>query len=252
MITRQQLVAFIDETLGSARIKDYCPNGLQVEGRDTIRTVVTGVTASQALLEQAVALNADAVLVHHGYFWKNEAMPVVGMKKQRLATLLQHDINLLAYHLPLDVHPQLGNNAQLGKILGITAPQPVLTAEPVGVLQMGQLAAPTKLTQLAASLSQQLQREVLLEDAGIGEIRTIAWCTGGGQGYIEQAAAAGAQLFVTGEVSEQTIHVARELGIHFIAAGHHATERYGIKALGEYLAAELGLSVHFIDIPNPA
>lgn len=252
MIERQQLVRLIDEKLNSARIKDYCPNGLQVEGKASISTLVTGVTASQALLEQAVALGADAVLVHHGYFWKNEAMPVVGMKKRRLALLLQHDINLLAYHLPLDVHAELGNNAQLGKLLGISQPEAVLTAEPLGVLQQGQLATATLLSDIAAQLRQALGREVLVEDAGIGLVKQIAWCTGGGQGYIEQAAAAGAQLFVTGEVSEQTIHVARELGIHFIAAGHHATERYGIKALGEYLAAELGLKVHFVDIANPA
>lgn len=252
MIERQQLVNFIDETLNSARIKDYCPNGLQVEGKAEIRTIVTGVTASQALLEQAVALNADAILVHHGYFWKNEAMPVVGMKKRRLALLLQHDINLLAYHLPLDVHAELGNNAQLGKILGVQQAEPVLSAEPLGVLQQGSLAEAKSLTAIAERLSKTLGREVLVEDAGIGQVQKIAWCTGGGQGYIEQAAAAGAQLFVTGEVSEQTIHVARELGIHFIAAGHHATERYGIKALGEYLASQLGLQVHFVDIANPA
>lgn len=252
MIERQQLVTLIDEKLNSARIKDYCPNGLQVEGKASISTIVTGVTASQALLEQAVALGADAVLVHHGYFWKNEAMPVTGMKKRRLALLLKHDINLLAYHLPLDVHAELGNNAQLGKLLGISQSEAVLTAEPLGVLQQGQLATATALADIAAQLRQVLGREVLVEDAGIGLVKQIAWCTGGGQGYIEQAAAAGAQLFVTGEVSEQTIHVARELGIHFIAAGHHATERYGIKALGEYLAAELGLKVHFVDIANPA
>lgn len=252
MIERQQLVNFIDETLNSARIKDYCPNGLQVEGKAEIRTIVTGVTASQALLEQAVALNADAILVHHGYFWKNEAMPVVGMKKRRLGLLLQHDINLLAYHLPLDVHAVLGNNAQLANLLGVQQAEPVLSAEPLGVLQQGNLAEATSLTAIAERLSQALGREVLVEDADIGLVKHIAWCTGGGQGYIEQAAAAGAQLFVTGEVSEQTIHVARELGIHFIAAGHHATERYGIKALGEYLASKLGLEVHFVDIANPA
>lgn len=252
MIEREQLVAFIDKALNSTAIKDYCPNGLQVEGKAQIRTIVTGVTASQALLQQAVALNADAVLVHHGYFWKNEAMPVVGMKKRRLALLLQHDINLLAYHLPLDVHATLGNNAQLGNILGVQQAEPVLSAEPVGVLQQGRLIAATSLANIAKQLSQTLGREVLVEDAGIGPVQNIAWCTGGGQSYIEQAAAAGAQLFVTGEVSEQTIHIARELGIHFIAAGHHATERYGVKALGEYLASELGLKVHFVDIANPA
>ncbi|MCB5226856.1 Nif3-like dinuclear metal center hexameric protein [Alishewanella sp. 16-MA] len=252
MIERQQLVDYLDQLLDSGRIKDYCPNGLQVEGKAQIQTVVTGVTASMALLEQAAALNADAILVHHGYFWKNEAPMVVGMKKRRLQLLLAHDINLLGYHLPLDVHPALGNNAQLAQILNVEAATPVLGVEPIGVLQQGELAKATPLSDIAALLSEKLQRDLLVEDVGIGAVTKLAWCSGGGQGYIEQAAAAGAQLFISGEVSEQTIHCARELGIHFIAAGHHATERYGVKALGEHLAAELGLTVHFVDIANPA
>lgn len=252
MIERQQLTAFIDETLQSARIKDYCPNGLQVEGKNHIKTLVTGVTASQALIEQAIALQADALLVHHGYFWKNEAPEVTGMKQRRLKALLQHDINLLAYHLPLDIHPTLGNNAQLAQLLGLTHWTAVAGVEPSGVLQQGEYAIAQPLADIALLLEQQLGRQVLVQDAGIGAVRKLAWCTGGGQGYIEQAAAAGAELFITGEVSEKTIHCSRELGIHFIAAGHHATERYGVKALGEYLAAQLGLTVHFVDIPNPA
>lgn len=252
MIERQQLTAFIDDILQSARIKDYCPNGLQVEGKMHIKTVVTGVTASQALIEQAIALQADALLVHHGYFWKNEAPEVVGMKQRRLKALLQHDINLLAYHLPLDIHPTLGNNAQLAQLLGLTQWVAVPGVEPNGVLQQGEYAIAKPLADIALLLEQQLGRPVLLQDAGIGAVRKLAWCTGGGQSYIEQAAAAGTDLFITGEVSEKTIHCSRELGIHFIAAGHHATERYGVKALGEYLAAQLGLTVHFVDIPNPA
>lgn len=252
MIERQQLTAFIDETLQSARIKDYCPNGLQVEGKNHIKTLVTGVTASQALIEQAIALQADALLVHHGYFWKNEAPEVTGMKQRRLKALLQHDINLLAYHLPLDIHPTLGNNAQLAQLLGLTHWTAVAGVEPSGVLQQGEYAIAQPLADIALLLEQQLGCQVLVQDAGIGAVRKLAWCTGGGQGYIEQAAAAGAELFITGEVSEKTIHCSRELGIHFIAAGHHATERYGVKALGEYLAAQLGLTVHFVDIANPA
>lgn len=252
MIERQQLTAFIDETLQSARIKDYCPNGLQVEGKNHIKTLVTGVTASQALIEQAIALQADALLVHHGYFWKNEAPEVTGMKQRRLKALLQHDINLLAYHLPLDIHPTLGNNAQLAQLLGLANWTAIAGVEPSGVLQQGEYAIAQPLADIELLLEQQLGRQVLVQDAGIGAVRKLAWCTGGGQGYIEQAAAAGAELFITGEVSEKTIHCSRELGIHFIAAGHHATERYGVKALGEYLAAQLGLTVHFVDIPNPA
>lgn len=255
MISRDELVSFLNQHLQSERIRDYCPNGLQVEGKRQIHKVVTGVTASQALLDAAVKANADAVLVHHGYFWKNEAAQVTGMKKRRLQTLLQHDINLLAYHLPLDVHPVQGNNARLGALLGAQNILPLPSVEPEGVVQQGELATALSPTQLAAKLETLLKRPVLLHQAEVAAdslVSKLAWCTGGGQGYIEQAAAAGAQLFISGEVSEQTIHVSRELGIHFIAAGHHATERYGVKALGELIAQQFGLDVQFIDIDNPA
>jgi dinuclear metal center YbgI/SA1388 family protein len=253
MLHRQQLDSLLIELLQTERIRDYCPNGLQVEGKQHIKRIVTGVTASQALLDAAIEAGADAILVHHGYFWKSEAAVVTGMKKKRLQALLAHDINLFAYHLPLDVHPLLGNNAQLGKLLNITAITPLSSVEPLGVVMQGELAKPILLTSLAQTLQQLLGRNVLVHDAGDNHlVHKLAWCTGGGQGYIEQAAAAGADLFISGEVSEQTIHVSRELGIHFIAAGHHATERYGIKALGEYLSANYPLEVTFIDIDNPA
>lgn len=252
MLDREQLVQLLNEKLAIAQIRDYCPNGLQVEGRRTIRKVLTGVTASQALLDRAVEEQADAVIVHHGYFWKGEASEITGMKKRRLQTLLRHDINLLAYHLPLDVHPVLGNNAQLGALLALNEIQPLQSVEPCGVVQQATLASACTLAQIAAQLSDALGRQLLVHDAGIGQISRLAWCTGGGQGYITQAAAAGAQLFISGEVSEQTIHSANELGIHFIAAGHHATERYGIKALGEWLAAQTGVEVVFADLYNPA
>ncbi|WP_405047779.1 Nif3-like dinuclear metal center hexameric protein [Rheinheimera pacifica] len=260
MIERDQLVRFLNNELQSEKIRDYCPNGLQVEGKARISRVVTGVTASQALLDAAVVANADAILVHHGYFWKNETAQVTGIKKKRLQTLLRHDINLLAYHLPLDVHPQLGNNAQLGLLLNAQNIRAVTAAEPTGVLMQGELTQALGVAQIAQQLENTLQRRVLLHavdhtgDNSIAShtVSKLAWCTGGGQGYIEQAAAAGAQLFISGEVSEQTIHLSRELGIHFIAAGHHATERYGVKALGEFIARQLRLEVQFIDIDNPA
>ncbi|MBU2071244.1 MAG: Nif3-like dinuclear metal center hexameric protein [Gammaproteobacteria bacterium] len=253
MIERDQLVSFLNSELQSDKIRDYCPNGLQVEGKTGISRLVTGVTASQALLDAAVAANADAILVHHGYFWKNETAQVTGIKKKRLQTLLRHDINLLAYHLPLDVHPKLGNNAQLGLLLNAQHINAIMAAEPTGVLLQGELAAGLNVEKIAQQLETTLQRKVLLHTADISlTVSKLAWCTGGGQGYIEQAAAAGAQLFISGEVSEQTIHLSRELGIHFIAAGHHATERYGVKALGEFIAQQFGLDVQFIDIDNPA
>lgn len=252
MIERTQLVSFLNAELQSDKIRDYCPNGLQVEGTNTVRKIVTGVTASQALLDAAVAAGADTVLVHHGYFWKNEPASITGIKKARLQTLLRNDINLLAYHLPLDVHPRLGNNARLGALLGAENISAVPSAEPLGVLMQGQFKQPISLDDIAVKLKQTLGRDVLVHDAAVDDVTTVAWCTGGGQGYIEQAAEAGAQLFISGEVSEQTIHLSRELGIHFIAAGHHATERYGVKALGEYIASNFDVDVQFIDIDNPA
>lgn len=249
---REQLVSFLNHELQTDKIRDYCPNGLQVEGKAEIKRLVTGVTASQALLDAAVATQADAILVHHGYFWKNERPEVTGMKKARLQTLLRHDINLLAYHLPLDVHPVFGNNAQLGLQLKAKNISIINSVEPSGVLMQGELTQPEPVQQIAAGLEQTLGRQVLLHAAGCKTVSKLAWCTGGGQSYIEQAAAAGVQLFISGEVSEQTIHVSRELGIHFIAAGHHATERYGVKALGELIAQQFDVEVQFIDIDNPA
>ena len=251
-ISLTDLVQRLNTELNSLGFKDYCPNGLQVEGKTTIQKVVTGVTASQKLLDAAVAMNADAVLVHHGYFWKGEASEITGMKKRRLQTLLKHDLSLLAYHLPLDVHPTLGNNAQLGALLNLQNIRPLLSVEPKGVVMLGELTTPQTAAEVADRLGQLLDRQPLLHPAGSALVTTLAWCSGGGQGYINDAAEAGADLFFSGEVSEQTIHCADELGIHFIAAGHHATERYGIQALGQWVAAQTGIEVCFLDLPNPA
>jgi len=252
VISRTELLTLIDQQLQSQLVRDYCPNGLQVEGKAEIRCIVAGVTASQALLDKAVELNADAVLVHHGYFWKSEAPEITGMKKRRLQTLLRHDINLLAYHLPLDVHPQLGNNAQLALKLGLTSWQAVAGISPGGVLMQGTLPEPVAAATLAQRLEQQLQRPVLHNAVLQRPVQRLAWCTGGGQSYIDAAFAAGADIFISGEVSEQTIHSSRELGIDFIAAGHHATERYGIQALAAFIQQQSGVICHFVDIDNPA
>lgn len=257
VMNRAELIRYLDDKLQAGQIKDFCPNGLQVEGKQEINKIITGVTASQALIDQAVAQQADAILVHHGYFWKGEAYPIVGMKKHRIAKLLQHDINLIAYHLPIDAHSDLGNNAQLGQLLGINNIKPVTGFSPEGIIMSGELAEPLTLEQLGELVKQKLNRQPLLSNARVldsGEsapINTIAWCTGGGQGYIDEVAQIGVDAFLTGEASEQTIHSSRELGIDFIAAGHHATERYGVKAVGEHLAQQFGLDVNFIDINNP-
>ncbi|MBS7663840.1 Nif3-like dinuclear metal center hexameric protein [Pseudomonas lalucatii] len=244
------LVEEAQRYLDAARIGDYCPNGLQVEGRPQVRRIVSGVTASQALVDAAVEADADVLLVHHGYFWKGENPCVVGMKQRRLKALLSHDISLLAYHLPLDLHPEVGNNVQLAQQLGITVEGPLEPDNPRTVGLLGSLAEPMSARDFARRVGQVLGREPLLVE-GAGLVRRVGWCTGGGQGYIDQAIAAGVDLYLTGEASEQTVHSARENGISFIAAGHHATERYGVQALGDYLARRFALEHRFIDCPNP-
>lgn len=244
------LVEEADRYLGSAKIQDYCPNGLQVEGRPQVMRIVSGVTASQALLDAAMEARADLVLVHHGYFWKGENPCVVGMKQRRLKTLLKHDISLLAYHLPLDLHAEVGNNVQLARQLDITVEGPLDPADHRVIGLIGSLPEPMHPRDFARRVQEVLGREPLLIE-GSEKIRRVGWCTGGGQGYIDRAIAAGVDLFISGEASEQTFHSARENDISFIAAGHHATERYGVQALGDYLARRFALEHVFIDCPNP-
>jgi dinuclear metal center YbgI/SA1388 family protein len=251
-VTNGQLLQSLNSILKPEKIKDYCPNGLQVEGKSKVSKLVTGVTASQALIEHAVSINADAILVHHGYFWKGESPCITGMKRKRMHSLLQHDINLYAYHLPLDIHPTLGNNAQLAKLLGIVDIFPIEKNNPQCVVMQGRFDGGVSPSELTKLLNIQLLKEPLHEPAKKCLIETVAWCTGGGQGYIELAAERGIDAYITGEVSEQTIHTAREMNVHFYAAGHHATERFGVKALGEHIQQTLGIETVFVDIPNPA
>ena len=248
--TRQQLHAFFDDLLAPQRFKDYCPNGLQVEGKTDVLHLVTGVTASQALIEAARDRGADAILVHHGYFWRSEPPCITGMKAARLRALIKADINLFTYHLPLDCHPLYGNNAALGRLMGIEACEALDLQDPGTPVFRGQLEESVTVQGLAERLGVALDRTPLV--IGEGDVKSVAWCTGAGQGYIDLAADAGVDVYVTGEVSEQTAHVALERGIAFIGAGHHATERYGVQAVGSLAAAELGLSHEFIDIDNPA
>lgn len=248
--TLTELIAAADALLTPERFQDYCPNGLQVEGKPRIRRLVSGVTANLALLEAACAAGADAILVHHGYFWKGEAPVIAGMKRRRLQLLLRHDISLIAYHLPLDAHPGLGNNAQLARQLDIEITGGLqAVAYPIG--NVGRLREAMPAAVFVEHIGQRLGRMPQFIAGGDHPIRSLAWCTGAAQGYIEQAAAHGVDAFISGEISEQTVHSARELGLHFIAAGHHATERYGVRALGESLAAQLQIEHIFIDIENP-
>ena len=252
MLKRDDMLAALTDLLRPERFRDYCPNGLQVEGREQIGRVVTGVTASQALIDAALIEDADAILVHHGWFWKNEPQVVRGMKKQRMQTLLRHDLNLFAYHLPLDAHPELGNNACLARRLGLQVTGTLEPDNPDAIGLIGRLPEPLPASVFAEQVGEVLARDVLHVGEAEDEIETIGWCTGAAQGMIDQAAALGVDAYLSGEISEPTAHFARETGIHYFAAGHHATERYGVQALGAWLAEEFGIEHIFIDIDNPA
>ncbi|MDR2876159.1 MAG: Nif3-like dinuclear metal center hexameric protein [Methylobacillus sp.] len=243
-----ELIDYTGQLLQIERFRDYCPNGLQVAGRAEIRTLVSGVTASMALLERAAALDADLVLVHHGWFWKGEDPCVVGIKKNRLKFLLERDIGLAAYHLPLDAHPELGNNARLAQVLDFTLQGWVGEQS---LVAHGTVNQPGNLREVASRIAQRLGRQPLVFGDADKQIRNIAWCTGAAQDFMDAALALGVDAFLTGEVSERTFHIARETGIAFISAGHHATERYGIQALGGHLAERYQLVHHFVDIDNP-
>lgn len=252
MIDRTELLGAFDALLQPERFRDYGPNGLQVEGRARIRKIVSGVTASRELIEAAIVAGADAILVHHGLFWRGQDGRITGWMKQRLALLLAHDINLFAYHLPLDAHPELGNNAQLGLKLGWVG-RSRFGEQDLGWLGEradGQVFASAQT--LADHAGLMLNRAVVCVDYAHKAIKKVAWCSGGAQSYFEAAIAAGAEAFVTGEISEPQAHLARECGVAYLACGHHATERYGAPALATHVAGQLGLAHEFIDIDNPA
>lgn len=250
-ISLAEMQSALDLLLKPGDFRDYCPNGLQVEGKQNISLLVSGVTASQALIDAALEKGADAILVHHGYFWRGEESTITGIRKNRIRTLLNNDLNLFAYHLPLDAHPQLGNNAQLGLKLGFRTQADLdpLHKSRVGV--WGELEEPCSGEALVTRITDQLQRTPFHIPGKAESIEKIAWCTGSAQSYIELAWEQGVDAYLTGEVSEQTVHFARETGLHFFAAGHHATERYGVQAVGNYLATEFGIKHEYIDIDNP-
>ncbi len=247
-----EIVAYCNALLKIEEFRDYCPNGLQLEGKNDVNKIVAGVTASQALLDAAIEQGADAVLVHHGYFWKGEDASIVGIKKKRIQRLLAHDVSLLAYHLPLDAHEQYGNNIELARKLGIAVDSVVSQGPASGLLWYGHLETSLAAEQLVQHIETVLQRQPLyLPSASQRPIHRVGWCSGGAQGYIEEAAKLGLDAYISGEVSEQTFHLAKELDIHYFAAGHHATERYGVQALGAHLAQCFDLDYVFIDVDNP-
>ncbi|PIE43194.1 MAG: Nif3-like dinuclear metal center hexameric protein [Gammaproteobacteria bacterium] len=252
-----ELVLACNRWLSPDKIKDYCPNGLQVQGKSRVQTIVTGVSASQRLIDRAIELNADLILVHHGYFWKGESAVITGMKYQRIAALIKHDISLLAYHLPLDVNDELGNNAELGRLLGFNITGPLSHEGEFALGLTGEFQEEMGLADLARKIDQCLMRQSLViegVEGALAENRSltkVAWCSGAAQGLLEQASGKGVDVYISGEISEPTVHMARELGVHYIAAGHHATERYGVKSLGEKLADLFDIQAIFVDMDNP-
>lgn len=245
---QDELENYLNQLLDISRFHDYCPNGLQVEGRHDIHVIVSGVTASFDLLQAAVMVKADAILVHHGYFWRGEDARITGMKSRRIALLMTNAINLFAYHLPLDVHPQFGNNALLGKKLGLIETGRFGDQD---IAIRGELIQATDLSALGEKITRTLLRKPMIIGDPNKTIRRVAWCTGAAQSYFEAAIGQGVDAFITGEISEQSVHAARESGVAFIAAGHHATERYGVQALGDHIAQTFGIRHQFIDVDNP-
>jgi dinuclear metal center YbgI/SA1388 family protein len=249
MAERKEIEAYLATLLAVDRFKDYGPNGLQVEGRAEVRRLVSGVTASLALIDAAIEQQADAVLVHHGLFWRGQDGRLTGWLAERVRRLMAHGINLLAYHLPLDAHPELGNNAQLGARLGLLA-DARFGEQDLGFA--GPAAGCTSLPALAARAARALGRDPLVLPGDGRALARVGWCTGAAQGQFEAAIAAGVDAFITGEVSEAQAHLARETGVAFLACGHHATERFGAPAVGAHLAERFGLEHAFIEIGNPA
>ena len=250
MVQLKDLLNYSNNVLEIERFNDYCPNGLQIEGKSEIKKIVSGVTASQALIDAAIKEKADVLIVHHGYFWKGEDERIIGLKYQRIRRLIESGVNLVAYHLPLDAHPLYGNNAKLAEILdmdvaGIFPPD----SDAVGMY--GTLKTPMSAANFSQKITQALGREPLHIGDNNEQIHTVAWCSGAAQNYIEAAVELNVDAYLTGEISEQTVHIARESGLHFYAAGHHATERYGVRAFAEHLASHFDLDHQFIDIPNP-
>lgn len=251
MITQKELASHLQQLLSCDRYNDYAPNGLQVEGKEQIKRICTAVTASDEVISQAITARADALLVHHGYFWRGESSVITGIKRKRLQQLLSHDMNLFAYHLPLDCHLELGNNACLAKLFAVDTVQMHRAGNTDNLLWSGQLKNSMSATEFADFLSKKLERKPLLIEGNTKAIQQIAWCSGGAQDFIEDAKRLGADAYISGEVSERTYYQAKELGINYYSCGHHATERYGIQALGQYLASYFELEHSFIDSENP-
>ncbi|MFB2537829.1 MULTISPECIES: Nif3-like dinuclear metal center hexameric protein [unclassified Acinetobacter] len=251
MANLQQIVAWCDDYLEAKAFKDYCPNGLQIQGKEEVEILVSSVTASLDAIEQALDLNADALLVHHGYFWKGEPSPLTGLKGKRVKQLMQNDVSLIAYHLPLDAHTAIGNNAVLAKLLGLNIVGALDPSERYPIGNVATLTEPMTGTEFAQHLHRVLGQQPLHIAGHQGLIKKVGFCSGAAQDYLYKAVELGCDAYFSGEVSERTFHESVEYGIDYFAAGHHATERYGVQRLAELLNKQFNLTTHYVELNNP-
>ena len=251
MVNLADIVNWCDATLKATEFKDYAPNGLQIEGGSDVKRIMTAVTASDAAIEAAIAAGADVLLVHHGYFWKGEPYPITGMRGRRIKKLIQFEISLLAYHLPLDAHPTLGNNAAIADLLCLQNIEPLDASERHPIGNIGHLEHALSPEVFQAQLAEIFGQNVVHLPADVAQIQRVGFCTGGAQDFIHKAAAAGCDAYISGEVSERTFYEAQELGLHYFACGHHATERYGVQRLGDAIAQQFGVDHRYFELNNP-
>lgn len=251
MAKLQDIIQWCDQTLKSTEFKDYAPNGLQIEGKTEVRKILAAVTASQDAIDAAIRENADLLLVHHGYFWKGEAYPITGMRGKRIKSLIQHDISLLAYHLPLDSHPSLGNNAAIADLLELERIEALDPSERHPIGNIGYLNQPMPVEEFKKFVSEKLKFDVTHLPADKNMIEKVGFCTGGAQDFIVKAAEQGCDAYISGEVSERTFYEAKELGVHYFACGHHATERYGVQRLGQAISEQFDIEYVYFELNNP-
>ena len=251
MAKLQDIIQWCDQTLKSPEFKDYAPNGLQIEGKTEVHKILAAVTASQDAIDAAIRENADLLLVHHGYFWKGEAYPITGMRGKRIKSLIQHDISLLAYHLPLDSHPSLGNNAAIADLLELERIEALDPSERHPIGNIGYLNQPMPVEEFKTFVSEKLKFDVTHLPADKNMIEKVGFCTGGAQDYIVKAAEQGCDAYISGEVSERTFYEAKELGVHYFACGHHATERYGVQRLGQAISEQFDIEYVYFELNNP-
>ena len=251
MAKLQDIIQWCDQTLKSPEFKDYAPNGLQIEGKTEVRKILAAVTASQDAIDAAIRENADLLLVHHGYFWKGEAYPITGMRGKRIKSLIQHDISLLAYHLPLDSHPSLGNNAAIADLLKLELIEALDPSERHSIVNTGYLNQPMPVEDFKKFVSEKLKFDAIHLPADKTMIEKVGFCTGGAQDFIVKAAEQGCDAYISGEVSERTFYEAKELGVHYFACGHHATERYGVQRLGQAISEQFDIEYVYFELNNP-